>query len=98
MIDQGLNSYRTSEMYAEDSIDDGRSMVESLSGKDDAIVEDPIILQTRALLADLKNDEDGRDEAAEEAKRNEVEEKMARMKTLIDQADEMRQKNKEAEK
>ena len=44
MIDQGLNSYRTSEMYAEDSIDDGRSMVESLSGKDDAVVEDPIIL------------------------------------------------------
>jgi soluble cytochrome b562 len=80
-------------MYAEDSIDDARSMVESLQGMDDAtgnIENDELLQQTRALLAELKNDESNRDEAAEEAKKNEFREKMAKLGTMIDKADEMR--------
>ena len=80
-------------MYDEDSIDDARSMVESLQGMDDAtgnIENDELLQQTRALLAELKNDESNRDEAAEEAKKNEFREKMAKLGTMIDKADEMR--------
>ena len=80
-------------MYDEDSIDDARSMVESLQGMDDAtgnIENDELLQQTRALLAELKNDESNRDDAAEEAKKNEFREKMAKLGTMIDKADEMR--------
>jgi len=92
MIDQGLNYDRSSEMYDEASIDDARSMVESLKGNDDdqATEEDDIIKQTRALLANLRVDEENRDEAAEEAKKNEVRDKMAKLGIMIDKADELR--------
>lgn len=98
MIDQGLNyDQSSSEMYDEASMDDARSMVESLKGNDDdqQNEEDDIIKQTKALLAGLRVDEDNRDEAAEEAKKNEVREKMAKLGTMIDKADELRQKNNE---
>lgn len=59
MIDNGLNDYRASEnnMYDEMSMDDARSMVESLQGKEEVNNgEEDIIAQTKALLAGLKDD------------------------------------------
>ena len=60
MIDRGINDYRASEsnMYDEMSMDDARSMVESLQGKEEVNEdENDIIAQTKALLAGLKDDQ-----------------------------------------
>lgn len=59
MIDSGLHKYRSSEsnMFDEMSMDDARSVVESLQGKEDVNrEEEDIIAQTKALLAGLKDD------------------------------------------
>lgn len=46
MIDSGLNENRSSEMqYAEDSMDDARSMVESLQGESRGTTEEEEIFK-----------------------------------------------------
>ena len=89
MIDQGLNDYRGSEMYDEMSMDDARSMVESLQEGGQNNEEDDAIKNAQALLASLKQ-EDQIDEAEEEAKKQEVREKMAKLGDMISKADELR--------
>lgn len=71
MIDNGLK-FRGSEMYDEQSIDDARSMVESLQGHDGGqdfelnAEEDEILKQTRALLANLKSEREQEEEASKD--------------------------------
>jgi len=58
-IDDVLNQNRSSSIYEQESIDEGRSMVESMlspSNLKPALEEDDIIKTTRDLLAQLKND------------------------------------------
>ena len=57
MIDQGLNDYRGSEMYDEMSMDDARSMVESLQEGGQNNEEDDAIKNAQALLASLKQED-----------------------------------------
>lgn len=58
MIDQGLNDYRSSAMYDEQSMDDARSMVESLQeGGSTNMEEDEAIKNAQNLLASLKAEE-----------------------------------------
>ena len=58
MIDNGLDQYRASNVYDESSMEDARSMVDSIQNRDEAgrmtTEEDDIIGQTAALLANLK--------------------------------------------
>jgi len=76
MIDQGLNDNRNSHYLPDDSMDDARSVLEGLNAGDrDARAtteEEDIIKQTRELLAQLRSEQDNIDEAAEEAKKSEV--------------------------
>ena len=93
MIDDGLNENdRSSAIYDEKSIDlDARSIVGSLHEADP---EDEALKNAQALLASLKQDRDEvYDEAAEEQKKQEVREKMAKLGTMIDKADALRQDN-----
>ena len=59
MIDQGLNENRPSAMYDEQSIDDARSMVESIEGSNraSAFEEDEIMKTTRNLLDTLRSEQ-----------------------------------------
>ena len=93
MIDNGLNDCRSSSMYDEQSIDDARSMVESLQNQDDkSKEEDDIIKNVQALLAGLKNDQAEMDNAAnEEAKQNDVNLKMSALGDMIAKADALRE-------
>ena len=91
MIDQGLNDNASSAMYDEQSIDEEtRSIVDNLGGGDQGSTEDEVLKNAQALLASLRQDDDV-DEAAEERKKQEVREKMAKLGSMIDKADELRQ-------
>lgn len=91
MIDQGLNDYdRGSEMYDEMSMDDARSMVESLQEGGQNNEENEAIKNAQNLLASLKQEQQI-DEAEEEAKKQELREKMAKLGDMISKADDLRQ-------
>ncbi len=80
-------------MYDEMSIDDARSMVESIQEKEEsrgATEDDEVLMQTKALLASLKQDQDGVDHEEEARKQKEIKEKMAALGTMIDKAYEVR--------
>lgn len=85
-------------MYDEQSIDDARSMVESLHSGAEAgprvtvdTEQDDIIGQTAALLANLTNQTSNVNEEEEEAKRQQVQARMADLGAMINNADQFRQ-------
>ena len=93
MIDQGLDNYRSSAMFDEKSFDqDTRSIVDSLqeggAGQGQA-EQDEALKNAQALLASLKQDDEV-DEAEEEAKKQEVRERMAKLGSMIDKAETLR--------
>ena len=92
-IDDVLNQNRSS-IYEQESIDEGRSMVENLMSPSNlkAPEEDDIIKTTRELLAQLKNDQEVADSAAatEEEKTGDHKAQLAKLGTLIDKADQFR--------
>ena len=88
LIDQGLNENRPSAMYDEQSIDDARSMVESIEGnRASAFEEDEIMKTTRNLLDTLRSEQQ-RDN--EEEEKDDVQERMAKLGAMLDRADSIR--------
>ena len=97
MIDNGLQEYRAGSMYDEMSMDDARSMVESIQEKEESkgeAEEDEILMQTKALLASLKQDKDDVEDEEEARKQKEIRDKMAALGTMIDKAYEVRDNNR----
>ena len=91
-INNGLEQFGASDMYDEQSMDDARSMVESLEQRPTDNEDDDIINQTRALLANLMSDAEQMDaDAQEEAKKDDVKHRMANLGKMLDKADQIRQ-------
>ena len=78
-------------MFEEKSIDyDARSIVDSLQEGGSGSNEDEALKNAQALLASLRQDEEV-DQAEEEAKKKEVRERMAKLGSMIDTADTLRE-------
>ena len=88
LIDQGLNENRPSAMYDEQSIDDARSMVESIEGnRASAFEEDEIMKTTRNLLDTLRSEQQ---KDGDEEEKDDVQERMAKLGAMLDRADSIR--------
>lgn len=97
MIDSGIEQYRASNMYDEQSIDDARSMVESLQQQDangqrlsTEGDQDDIINQTAALLDSLKQSAAQVNEVEEETKRQQRQAAMADLDGLFNKTNQFR--------